>query len=34
VMSGKKISADPFLHTLFPPYVVQVHTMLYQFLFK
>ncbi len=29
---ARKKSADPFLHTLFPPYVVQVHTMLYQFL--
>ncbi len=31
---ARKKSADPFLHTLFPPYVVQVHTMLYRFLFK
>ena len=29
---ARKKSADPFLHTLFPPYVVQVHTMLYRFL--
>ncbi len=29
---ARKKSADPFLHTLFPPYVVQVHAMLYRFL--